>query len=181
MTKHTLTHLPPGPYSYRRGTDGCDETFDIYDAQGICLVRVHFWEAVEWAEAVARFFAAAPKILAALEAFLSIDSWEDEAIAPREVVQAARIAIAEATGNGTLRSNMPQQYHDFEILAIREIDDGVGESKRERVAFQEAQYWSLYGYILGEGLQRIGDFETEADAKEVMARLVAGLCPKRPD
>lgn len=40
--------------------------------------------------------AAAPDLLAALEAFLSIDSWDDETIAPRPLVQAARAAVAKA-------------------------------------------------------------------------------------
>ena len=40
--------------------------------------------------------AAAPELLAALEAFLAIDSWEDETIAPRALVEAARSAVARA-------------------------------------------------------------------------------------
>jgi hypothetical protein len=41
-------------YTYRRSTDGCDETFDIYDPAGEHLVSVHFWEAEEWAESTAK-------------------------------------------------------------------------------------------------------------------------------
>lgn len=41
---------------------------------------------------------AAPKLLAALEAFLGIDDWTDESIAPAHIVEAARAAVAEARG-----------------------------------------------------------------------------------
>ncbi len=41
-------------YTYNRGTDGCDETFDIYHPTGKHMVSVHFWDAEELAEATAK-------------------------------------------------------------------------------------------------------------------------------
>lgn len=42
------------PYTYSRGTDGCDKTFDIYDGNDDLLVSVHFWEREAEAEAEAK-------------------------------------------------------------------------------------------------------------------------------
>lgn len=70
-TQSNPAALPTGPYTYRRGRDGCDETFDVLDAQGRLLVGVPYWEEAERSEAVARLFAAAPSMLGALERFES--------------------------------------------------------------------------------------------------------------
>jgi hypothetical protein len=92
----------PGKYTYSRGTDGCDETFDIYDRNGEHMVSVHFWEAEEWAETTAKlivtrlnsheFLVTACKLaLVALESvLLPTDP------SPDEVRMALRGIIAEA-------------------------------------------------------------------------------------
>jgi hypothetical protein len=41
-------------YYYKPGTDGCDETFDVYTPDDQYVVSVRFWEAREWAENEAR-------------------------------------------------------------------------------------------------------------------------------
>lgn len=33
-------------------------------------------------------------------------------------------------------------------------------------------YWSLYGHIPGQGAECIGDFKSEADAREILARIL---------
>lgn len=43
-----------GKFTYQRGTDGCDETWDICYPDGSHLVSIHFWEARERAEAEAQ-------------------------------------------------------------------------------------------------------------------------------
>lgn len=35
----------------------------------------------------------------------------------------------------------------------------------------EADFWTLYGHITGEGVQAIGDFDTCLHAEEVFARI----------
>ncbi len=50
----TTQQAAEGPYTYSRGTDGCDETIDICDARGRVLTRIHFWEQAERAEADAK-------------------------------------------------------------------------------------------------------------------------------
>ena len=42
-----------GPYSYRRGKDGCGETFDVSGPDGFCF-SIPFWEAEEDAEKAAK-------------------------------------------------------------------------------------------------------------------------------
>ena len=42
------------PYTYVRGTDGCDRTFDILDCDGGFLVSIHYWEREAGAEADAK-------------------------------------------------------------------------------------------------------------------------------
>ena len=39
-------------YTYSPGTDGVDNTFDIY-CDDRHLISVHYWDAKQWAEAVA--------------------------------------------------------------------------------------------------------------------------------
>jgi hypothetical protein len=41
-------------YYYTRGTDGCDETFDVWTPDGHYVVSVRFWEKREWAEQEAK-------------------------------------------------------------------------------------------------------------------------------
>lgn len=61
----------PGPYTCLRSRDGCDETFDIYaPGKDRPLVSIGFWEQEEEAEATARLFTAAPKLLDALNYLL---------------------------------------------------------------------------------------------------------------
>jgi hypothetical protein len=40
-------------YTYHRGAEGVDDTFDIVDAEGKHLVSVPFWHEIEQAEAAA--------------------------------------------------------------------------------------------------------------------------------
>lgn len=52
--------IPCGPFTYRRSSDGCDETFDVVAVPtGEFVVAFHFWEEEERSEARARWLAAA--------------------------------------------------------------------------------------------------------------------------
>ena len=111
--RHNAVNLPPpGPYAYHRDKDGCDDTFDIIDSRGACLTSIPFWDDPQTdhagrAEAIARLFAAAPTMLAALQRFET--AWrlwaEDIRRVPGlaektemlHIYDAARAAIAEAT------------------------------------------------------------------------------------
>lgn len=76
VPRHDDNLLPTGPFTYRRDRDGCDDTFDIVDHRGVVITSIRFWDEpdtdhAERAEAIARLFAAAPDMLAALEWFES--------------------------------------------------------------------------------------------------------------
>lgn len=112
QTRHdTANPLPPGPYAYHRDADGCDDTFDITDARGKHLTSVPFWDDPETdhaarAEAIARLFAAAPSMLAALEKFEAAwRRWSEDIRRYPELAEktemfhiynAARAAVADA-------------------------------------------------------------------------------------
>ena len=102
----TTQQLKEAPYTYSRGTDGCDETFDPH---GVLLVSIHFWEQAERAEADAKLIVhrlnchnllldACKRTLRNLELMLEMDDpwtltqieWEAEPL------DTLRKAIAEA-------------------------------------------------------------------------------------
>ena len=68
---------------------------------------------------------------------------------------------------------LPTQFDDYEIAPCRRLrEDG------ERVRFyyescepHEADVWTLYGHIPGQGVQAIGDFDTREHAEEAFARI----------
>lgn len=61
-------------------------------------------------------------------------------------------------------------FDDYEIYGVREF--GRGKQRFcEQVPDAEAQFWSLYGHIPGQGLECIGDFDSRSFAEEVLARI----------
>ena len=68
---------------------------------------------------------------------------------------------------------LPTQFDDYEIAPCQRLrEDG------ERVRFyyescepHEADVWTLYGHIPGQGVQAIGDFDTREHAEEAFARI----------
>ncbi len=65
-------------------------------------------------------------------------------------------------------------FDDYEIHGVAEFTDLHGNRSCEPVADDEAQFWSLYGHIPGQGLECIGDFKTRQLAEEVLARITGG-------
>jgi hypothetical protein len=62
------------------------------------------------------------------------------------------------------------RFDDYEVHGVREFDDGAGRYC-EQVPDDQAEFWSLYGHIPGQGLECIGDFKTREHAEEVYARI----------
>jgi hypothetical protein len=68
------------------------------------------------------------------------------------------------------RSDLPTSFDAYEIHGVREF--GRGKSRHcEQASDNEAQFWSLYGHIPGQGLECIGDFKSRQFAEEVYARI----------
>jgi hypothetical protein len=64
MPNNQHTNPTPGRYRYHRDRDGCDDVFLIEDADGHCILRLHFWDEPDTiegtvAEAKARMLVAA--------------------------------------------------------------------------------------------------------------------------
>ncbi len=66
--------------------------------------------------------------------------------------------------------NLPTRFDGYDIHGVRESDDGGGKYC-EQVPDNEAEFWSLYGHISGQGLECIGDFKTRAHAQEIYERI----------
>jgi hypothetical protein len=77
------------------------------------------------------------------------------------------------------RTEGPVRFDDYEIQPCRRyIDrDEPQVSFVEPCEPSEADFWTLYGHIPGEGVQAIGDFDTCDHAEEVFARITG--CPYR--
>ena len=75
------------------------------------------------------------------------------------------------------QTEAPVRFDDYEIQPCRRYldrDEPQG-SFVEPCEPSEADFWTLYGHIPGEGVQAIGDFDTREHAEEVFARITG--CP----
>jgi hypothetical protein len=71
-------------------------------------------------------------------------------------------------------ADLPTPFDAYEIHGIKAYGRG---SRRfcEQVDDAEAEFWSLFGHIPGQGLDCIGDFATREHAEEVFARITGIL------
>jgi hypothetical protein len=75
--------------------------------------------------------------------------------------------------------NIPTPFDDYEIQPCRLLRD-IDEphlSSVEPCAPSEADFWTLYGHIPGEGVMAIGDFDAREHAEEVYARITGRRFP----
>ncbi len=101
-----------------------------------------------------------------------VDRWEKGDLA--EAAPACNAAIAglgkPITTSAIARSDLPIRFDGYEIHGGREF--GRGKSRHcQQVTDEEAQFWSLYGHIPGQGVECIGDFKSREFAEEVDARI----------
>jgi hypothetical protein len=102
-----------------------------------------------------------------------IDRWEHGDLA--EAARACGAAIASSPSLSRPGDvGLPVRFDDYEIHGVRELDDGNGRYC-EQVPDDQAESWSLFGHVPGQGLDCIGDFETREHAEEVFAR-ITGRC-----
>jgi hypothetical protein len=68
---------------------------------------------------------------------------------------------------------LPTRFDDYEIQPCRRyIDiDNPHASFVEPCEPFEADFWTLYGHVAGEGVHTIGDFHTRQHAEEVFAKI----------
>ena len=78
--------------------------------------------------------------------------------------------IEDTTATETQALN--RKFDNYEIHGCVERPSGPGyESYVEQCPDDEADYWTLFGHISGEGIQAIGDYATREDAEELYQRI----------
>ena len=70
-------------------------------------------------------------------------------------------------------------YDNYEISPCRRYEepDSPGKFYFEVCESGEADVWTLYGHITGEGAQAIGDFDSREHAEEVYSRITGQAFP----
>ena len=73
------------------------------------------------------------------------------------------------------RNRKMKVYDNYEISPCRRLDD-AGLPDPNGLIYEvcepdEADVWTLYGHIPGEGVEAIGDFATREDAEEAFQRI----------
>ncbi|VTU01647.1 hypothetical protein CL52_16505 : Uncharacterized protein OS=Magnetospirillum gryphiswaldense MSR-1 v2 GN=MGMSRv2_2605 PE=4 SV=1 [Gemmataceae bacterium] len=92
-------------------------------------------------------------------------------------VEAALLAAFEAGRQATPvippDASIPTPFDDYEIQPCRPVrdTDKPHMSSVELCEPFEADFWTLYGHIPGEGVMAVGDFDTREHAEEVYARI----------
>ena len=73
----------------------------------------------------------------------------------------------------TVPCDLPTPFDDYEIGPCRRFEepDKPGQFYFEPCDPAEADVWTLYGHIPGQGVEAIGDFGTDSHATEVYARI----------
>jgi len=99
---------------------------------------------------------------------LSVWSIRDALMAAFEAGVASR--VGQAPGLSASDPDLPARFDAYEVHGVREFNDG-DEPYCEQVPDDEAESWSLYGHIPGQGIDCIGDFKTREHAEEVFARI----------
>jgi hypothetical protein len=74
------------------------------------------------------------------------------------------------TSSTSLPRNLPEPFDAFEIHGVKEFRE-AGMAWCEQVADSEAEFWSLYGHIPGQGFECMGNYKTRRYAEEIYARL----------
>lgn len=69
-----------------------------------------------------------------------------------------------------MRKPTPFDAYEIHPITVRQTPDGRRFAERV-AASAEADYWSLFGHIPGQGLECIGDFPTYERAAEIHARI----------
>ena len=80
---------------------------------------------------------------------------------------------AECRKSLTRKPILPPRFDDYEIQTCRRYieADEPNLSFVEPCEPFEADFWTVYGHIPGEGVQAIGDFHSRKHAEEVFARI----------
>jgi hypothetical protein len=112
----------------------------------------------------------------------SLDFHEVSVCAVRSALKAAfdEGLRANPTRTTAQASGLPTPFDDYEIHGMKRLNDCPGSEEEplgrtigncEQVSNHDAEFWSLFGHIPGQGLDCIGDFATREHAEEIYARI----------
>lgn len=84
--------------------------------------------------------------------------------------EAGRTAASSPSETGP---DQAKRFDGYEIQPCRRyVDaDAPGLSFVEPCEPHEADFWTVYGHVAGEGVHAVGDFEDSAHAEEIVARI----------
>jgi hypothetical protein len=86
-------------------------------------------------------------------------------------------------------AELPTPFDAYEIHGMKRLSSCYGQEEEpvgrvindcEQVPDDEAEFWSLFGHIPGQGLDCIGDFATREHAEEIYARITGRLHGQDP-
>ena len=99
-----------------------------------------------------------------------------------EAALTAAFAAGHIAAEAISDPDLPTRFDAYEVHGVREFDDGNGKYC-EQVPDEEAEFWSLYGHIPGQGVDCIGNFKTRDAAEEIYARITGRRYgqPRTPD
>ena len=101
------------------------------------------------------------------------DALDFHEVAVWTLVAALKAAFAAGAVEVITSTGLPKRFDAYEIAPCRRFRED-GECDRfyyEPCEPDEADVWTLYGHIEGEGVEAIGDFESYEQAKLVYARI----------
>ena len=75
--------------------------------------------------------------------------------------------VRSASSTSPSAPGLPTRFDDYEVHGVKRFD----ADHDEQVEDAEADFWSLFGHIPGQGLDCIGDFATREHAEEIFARI----------
>ena len=196
-TMTTLENLN-APWSIIFDRDGTEDIAVLLDANGEEVARSRpFWlpqenDPIPATLAAMRLMRSAPALLAALQEIivyaeneaLSLESLKDSPEAETEAERAWKaVADAEAALKGAFDDEDCQKEPKTDGLSTRVVDyaitpcrwlaeDGkAGRFSYEPCQPEEADVWTLYGHIPGEGVEVIGDFATREHAEAIYSKM----------
>jgi hypothetical protein len=65
----------------------------------------------------------------------------------------------------------PKPFDAYEVHGCAKFHSPKGDYA-EQVDDSQAQFWTLFGHVTGEGLHEVGDFRSRSAAEEVMQRII---------
>jgi hypothetical protein len=108
----------------------------------------------------------------------------------KSALQAAFDAgVQSAPPAATPTPGLPTPFDDYEVHGVKRFDATPGQEEEprgqviaghyEQVDDAEADFWSLFGHIPGQGLDCVGDFSTREHAEEIFARITGCRYPDK--